>query len=62
MEYLQMRSVLYCFSPFMGDLTCRSSGAGVHCAALFYKYVAATWLEMASRNLEAKLNGVHPAR
>jgi hypothetical protein len=27
---------------FMGDLVCRSSGAGTHCAALYYKYFAAT--------------------
>src|SRR5438270_9752333 len=28
----------------MGDRICRSSGAGIHCAALSYKYVAATRL------------------
>jgi len=28
----------------MGDRICRSSGAGIHQVALFYKYVAATRL------------------
>ncbi len=36
----------------MGDRICRSSGAGTHGVALFYKYVAATRLGRLSQSRE----------
>ena len=43
----------------MGDRICRSSGAGIQQAALFYKYVAATRLEgLDSQGFEGKPNAV----